>query len=128
MRAASLIMLALGLAPAPLLAEGARITLTCTATKACDAAGSCAPDSMQTSFTFAPATVDDTGAGAYDLTHDGAALTATALSRLGPFAWSAGPDDSEALLVTGAAQALWQVLTPSTGTSTLHFLACEVTQ
>lgn len=109
----------------PVSAEGARTVFTCTGLTKCNAGGTCAPDDMTTSFTFAPVQTDADGAGTYSVDHDGTAATGTG-APLGPFVWSEGAADRQTLLVTAETGALWQSLDTSAGTSIIRFLSCEV--
>ena len=90
------------LAATSLLAEGARLSLTCSVVTACDTGGQCASGEGPADFIISPNKIDEAGTGTYAVTeNDGTPVLSQGLSQLGPFVWKPTEDTRMTLTVTG---------------------------
>ncbi|EAQ03453.1 hypothetical protein OB2597_02497 [Pseudooceanicola batsensis HTCC2597] len=118
------------LAPAPLVAEGARLDLVCQTKTICSHDGRCAERTAPRLFSLEPQDIDADGLGAYTVSHDaGVETEAQGLTRLGPFLWL--NDDGLRMTLTltteHTAVLVRQVPNDQRPSAEIDILECEVT-
>jgi len=119
------------LLPFSVSAEGARMVLSCVATAQCDATGACDTSADPRGYVVSPVSIDDAGAGIYNVSYDAETYAAKGMDRTGPFRWMVGDYQQFTLSLTGERSALFvlQDLTPNgtvPPTARVEFLSCEV--
>lgn len=108
--------------------EGAVRVIDCTMTRACDAAGNCRKTAGEVKFRMEPVQLDEDGAGRYRLRYGDAQAPMTALSDIGPFAWTVGAEH-HTLLASSETDFLWHRLTVGAApAATVTFLTCSIHQ
>lgn len=110
----------LALASLPVLAEGARLELTCRITQICDGAGRCTAAGDPLNITLAPEGTGAAGEGRYGVSYDGGSFEASAGDGRGPFGWTGAEGQRIALSPTGAHSLIW-----AESTGTVRFLNCK---
>lgn len=125
-------ILALAACPAPMMAEGARMTLSCEVQTVCTQDGACKAAQDGREITVTPNNIDASGLGTYGVVIDGKGNEARGLSRTGPFLWQIGSYQIQTLTLTGETTALMirQDTTPNgvvAPNAAVDFLTCEVT-
>ena len=126
------LFLALAACPAPMIAEGARMTLSCEVQTVCTQDGACKAAQSAREITVSPGKIDAAGVGTYSVSVDGKDNAANGLSRPGPFRWQIGSYQIQTLTLTGESTALMirQDTTPNgvvAPSAAIDFLTCEVT-
>lgn len=122
------LLAALVLQPCIAMAEGAVRILDCEVTRRCDEAGVCEAAGERMAFRMEPGSLDQNGAGRYELSYDEVRTGMEALSYAGPFTWSTGTE-RHTLLANSETQFTWHrlALEPAPA-ATIRFLSCALEQ
>ncbi|PYE86123.1 hypothetical protein [Pseudoroseicyclus aestuarii] len=123
MKAAALILTSLAASPA--LAEGARLTLTCSTATVCTGPSACRPGGGPIEIVLAPQDTDAAGAGTYTARTAAGEAEAQAAGHLGPFAWQ---EDAARVSLVLASEAQAVLVRSDGGAAQTSLLTCDVTQ
>lgn len=127
--ASKLLLSVLGLLlPCLTLAEGNIRLLNCETLRLCDSAGNCQPQTDAFKFRLEPVSLDEDGAGTYQLTYGDVKTTMQALTQAGPFYWSSDTERNTLMASSETAFVWHRLRLGAVVDADVRFMRCEFSQ